>query len=121
MANTIHPNGFKTLMFTLVRYLIIFNRDVSVLAAGSDESDSESESEENGVIGASGSSDNSATESKNSAGLTNGSITDDTDDEDEEKEETIPVTNGALETEADPKKVSWDKQTNRQRCDIVTY
>lgn len=77
---------------------------LEVLAAGSDESDSESESEENGVIGASGSSDNSATESKNSAGLTNGSITDDTDDEDEEKEETIPVTNGALETEADPKK-----------------
>ena len=55
-------------MFTLLGYRIIFNRDVSVLAAGSDESDSESESEENGVIGASGSSDNSATESKNSAG-----------------------------------------------------
>ena len=77
-----------------------------MLAAGSDESDSESESEENGVIGASCSSDNSATESKNNAGVTNGSITDDTEDEDEEKEETIPVTNGALEPEVDPKKVS---------------
>ena len=89
-----------------------------MLAAGSDESDSESESEENGVIGASCSSDNSATESKNNAGVTNGSITDDTDDEDEEKVETIPVTDGALEPEVDPKKVSvllWDKQTTEMR------
>lgn len=77
---------------------------LEVLAAGSDESDSESESEENGVIGASCSSDNSATESKNNAGVTNGSITDDTDDDEEEKEETIPVNNGALEPEVDPKK-----------------
>ena len=78
-----------------------------MLAAGSDESDSESESEENGVIGASCSSDNSATESKNNAGVTNGSITDDTDDEEKEgMEETIPVNNGALEPEVDPKKVS---------------
>ena len=78
---------------------------MSALAAGGDDSDSESESEENGVIGTSSSSENSAAErngvTMNNAGETNGSTTDDTDEEDEEK---VPITSGILETE--PKKVS---------------